>query len=122
MEGEVYLTEQDLLRIATYIRVTPGDFEDRYVHREKYLLRLRKPSDRQCIFHKDNRCSIHAVKPTQCRVFPYWPEITESRDAWDETARYCPGMNKGPLIQIEAARQIGEEMHQGYPSMYGTTT
>ena len=118
MEGEVYLTEQDLDRIAAHLHVTPAAFEEKYVHRTKRTLRLRKPPGRQCLFHRDNRCSIHVVKPVQCRVFPYWPELIESQDTWSEAGRTCPGINNGPLIQIETARQIANEMYTAYPAMY----
>jgi len=118
MEGEVYLTEEDLVRIAKHISADPIDFEAKYVHRNPRTLRLRKPSDRQCLFHRDGRCSIHPVKPVQCRVFPFWPEIIESAEAWNETAVRCPGMNKGPLVQIESAEEISGEMRRAYPQMY----
>jgi Fe-S-cluster containining protein len=118
MEGEVFLSEEDLIRIAGHISVEPAEFEEKYVHRTKSSLRLRKPSDRQCLFHRDGRCSIHPVKPVQCRVFPFWPEIIESAEAWDQTAQRCPGMNKGPLVQIEAACEISQEMRLAYPQMY----
>jgi uncharacterized protein len=118
MEGEVYLTEQDLTRIAAHLSLDSGDFESKYVHRTARHLRLRKPPDRQCLFHRDKRCSIHVVKPVQCRVFPYWPEIIESAETWNETALRCPGMNQGPLIQIETAREVAAEMLCAYPNMY----
>jgi hypothetical protein len=118
MEGEVYLTEEDLVRIAAHLSLQPADFEAQHVLRTKRSLRLRKPPDRQCFFHRDGRCSIHPIKPVQCRVFPFWPEIIESTEAWEETARTCPGMNKGPLIQIAAARAISDEMRSAYPQMY----
>jgi uncharacterized protein len=118
MEGQVYLSQQDLIRIAAYIDLTPAEFEAQHVYRTKNLLRLRKPPERQCIFHVDNRCSIHPVKPTQCRVFPYWPEIIESQDSWNATAQTCPGMNTGPLIQIEIAKTLASEMYSAYPAMY----
>jgi Fe-S-cluster containining protein len=118
MEGEVYLTEEDLVRIASHLSLEPADFEEKYVHRTVRSLRLRKPSDRQCLFHREGRCSIHPIKPVQCRVFPFWTEIIETHATWDETAQRCPGMNKGPLIQIETAQEISEEMRTGYPQMY----
>jgi Fe-S-cluster containining protein len=88
------------------------------VHRTKRTLRLRKPPGRQCLFHHGNRCSIHVVKPVQCRVFPYWPEVIESQETWNEAARTCPGINKGPLIQIDTAKQMASEMYAAYPAMY----
>src|SRR5271154_5806326 len=62
MEGEVFLTEEDLIRIAAYLSTDLAEFEQKYVHRTARSLRLRKPSDRQCLFHQDQRCSIHPVK------------------------------------------------------------
>jgi Fe-S-cluster containining protein len=118
MEGEVYLTEQDLGRIAAHLSVDPTEFETKCVHRTSRSLRLRKPPDRQCLFHSDGKCSIHPVKPVQCRVFPFWPEIIETAAAWDETALRCPGMNKGPFVQIQAAKSVAEEMRVAYPQMY----
>jgi Fe-S-cluster containining protein len=117
-EGEVYLTEEDLVRIAAHLGMSPADFEARYIYRTTSLLRLRKPPGRQCEFHINSRCSIHPVKPTQCRAFPYWPEIIESPETWNEAALRCPGMNKGELIQIETARTIAAEMYRAYPTMY----
>jgi Fe-S-cluster containining protein len=118
MEGQVYLSEEDLVRIAAYVNMSPAEFEERYVYRTARLMRLRKPPAKQCMFHVENRCSIHPVKPTQCRIFPYWPEIIESQSSWDETAKSCPGMNQGPLIQIEIARNVSKEMQVAYPAMY----
>ncbi len=114
----MFLTEDDVIRIARHLGIDAAEFEAKYVHRTARSLRLRKPSDRQCLFHRENRCSIHAVKPVQCRVFPFWPEIIESEAAWNETAGRCPGMNRGPLIQIEKAREISQEMLRAYPQMY----
>jgi uncharacterized protein len=118
MEGQVYLSEDDLVRIAAYVGMSPAEFEEHHVYRTTRLMRLRKPPEKQCMFHKDNRCSIHPVKPTQCRIFPYWPEIIESEKAWNETAKSCPGMNRGPLIQIDVAQGVAQEMFTAYPAMY----
>ena len=69
-------------------------------------MRLRVPRDGcTCPFLEEGGCSIHPAKPAQCRVFPFWPELVESRREWLKTARYCPGIGKGPLIQIEQARE-----------------
>src|ERR1039457_5999654 len=100
-KGFVYLTEADIPRGAQFLGMTPAAFERKYVYRTKNRRRLRVPRDSQCSFLRDGGCSIHPAKPTQCRVFPFWPELVESRQEWRKTARYCPGMGKGPLIQIE---------------------
>lgn len=115
--GYVYLTEQDLLRAARFLRMTPAEFERRYVYRTRHLLRLRKPRGKQCHF-LDGGCAIHPAKPTQCRLFPFWPELVEDRRAWERTGRSCPGIGKGDLIQIGTAVETASEMRTAYPSMY----
>jgi hypothetical protein len=42
----------------------------------------------------------------------------ESKREWNKTAGYCPGMGKGPLIQIETAKQQATEMREAYPGIY----
>jgi Fe-S-cluster containining protein len=116
--GFVYLTEADLLRAADFLGMRPAEFERRYVYRTRHWLRLRVPREARCYFLRGDGCSIHPAKPTQCRIFPFWPELLDSRREWKKTARYCPGMGKGPLIQIEDARQQAQAMRQAYPEMY----
>ncbi len=118
VEGQVYLKEADVPRIASFLSLTPEMFEERYVVRTSRSIRLRKPPNRQCHFHLDNRCAIHPVKPTQCRTFPFWPELIESEQEWNQAAAYCPGMGKGELVQIETASAIANDMLRDYPEMY----
>jgi Fe-S-cluster containining protein len=117
-QGFVYITEQDLVRIAKFIKMTAADFERCYVYRTKHLLRLRMPRHTQCHFLLEGGCSIHPVKPTQCRIFPFWPELTGDKREWKKTAAWCPGIGKGQLVQIEAASRLADEMKSAYPGMY----
>lgn len=116
--GNVYLTEDDLIRAAKFVKMSPRAFENKYVYRTRHQMRFRKPRDKQCPFLRDHGCSIHPAKPTQCRTFPFWPELVENRAAWKGTARYCPGIGKGPLIQIGTALDMAEEQRKAYPEMY----
>jgi uncharacterized protein len=111
-KGFVYLTETDLKRAATFTGMSARAFESKYVYRTRHQMRFRKPRDRQCPFLVENGCSIHPAKPTQCRTFPFWPELIENRSAWRATARFCPGIGKGPLIQIGTAMEIAEEQRR----------
>jgi Fe-S-cluster containining protein len=117
--GFVYLTEADLRRAAAFLRLSAPAFERRYVYRTRTLLRLRKPRRSQCPFLGERGCAIHPVKPTQCRAFPFWPELVRSRDAWKQAADYCPGIGAGPLVTIETAQRIAAGMHESYPGVYG---
>ena len=117
-EGFVYLTETDLKRVAKFTGMSARAFEVRYVYRTAHTLRFRKPPDKQCPFLEGHGCGIHPAKPTQCRTFPFWPELVEDPAAWKRTSRFCPGIGKGPLIQIGSAMEIAEQQRRAYPEMY----
>lgn len=117
-QGYVYITEDDLRRAAAYLGMTGRAFERKYVYRTRHLLRLRKPRGRQCHFLAGSGCSIHPVKPVQCRLFPFWPELVEHRAEWKRTASWCPGIGEGPLIQIGSVMELASEMKRAYPSQY----
>jgi Fe-S-cluster containining protein len=117
-KGFVYLSEEDLRRAAGFLGLSPAAFERRYVYRTRHLIRLRKPRRKQCPFLEATGCAIHPAKPTQCRLFPFWPELVGSRHAWRQTAEWCPGIGTGPLIQIGTAIETADEMRRAYPSIY----
>ncbi len=118
VEGYVYLSEDDLLKAAKFLKMTAAAFEAKYVYRTTHQIRLRKPPDRQCSFLLEGGCSIHPAKPTQCRLFPFWPEYVEDREEWQHLKKRCPGVGKGELIQIGTAMEGASEMKTAYPSFY----
>jgi Fe-S-cluster containining protein len=81
------------------------------------LREKEKPNEHgwDCVFlDRDSQpgkalCSIHAVRPRQCRTFPFWPEILASRRAWQKTARLCEGIGRGPLIPADQVRLYARE-------------
>jgi Fe-S-cluster containining protein len=118
VKGYVYLTEDNLKQAADFLELTPGEFEQRYVYRTRHLLRLRKPRNSQCHFLLESGCSIHPAKPTQCRLFPFWPEVVKTKTAWEAVGKRCPGIGKGKLIQIGEALETASEMERAYPTIY----
>lgn len=104
--------------MAHFLGVSAADFERRYVYRTRHLLRLRMPRHTQCHFLRQDGCSIHPAKPTQCRIFPFWPELVDSKREWRKAAAWCPGIGKGELVQIETAQEKAGEMRESYPGMY----
>lgn len=119
VEGYVYLSEDDVTRIAAFLEMPQPAFEQRYVYRTRHSRRLRKPGrGKQCGFLEDKRCGIHDVKPVQCRLFPFWPELVESAREWKKAGRWCPGIGQGPLINIATAVEVANEMRTAYPDTY----
>jgi Fe-S-cluster containining protein len=117
-QGFVYLTEEDILRLAVYLRMSAAAFERRYVYRTRNLRRLRVPRYAQCEFLKDGGCSVHAAKPFQCAAFPFWPEMVGNKKNWRKDGEWCPGIGKGELVQIQVARAMAEDMRAAHPGLY----
>jgi hypothetical protein len=117
--GFVYLSEADLGRAAAFLGLSPREFERRYIYRTKHLLRLRKPRGAQCPFLGEDGCGVHPAKPTQCRVFPLWPDLLEDRGEWREVAAYCPGIGRGPRVSSQRILCAARELRQAYPRLYG---
>jgi uncharacterized protein len=118
VQGYVYLTEENLQQAARFLGMTPQEFESQYVYRTRHLLRLRKPRGAQCHFLENGGCRIHPAKPTQCRAYPFWPDLVGSGRQWKKEAKTCPGINQGPLIQISQAYRTAHHMRESYPSLY----
>ncbi|MGD1848224.1 MAG: YkgJ family cysteine cluster protein [Salibacteraceae bacterium] len=63
-------SDNDISRIAKYLRMKPGAFVERYLRideDEDYVLQ-QVP----CTFlEEDNRCSIYDVRPKACREYPH---------------------------------------------------
>ena len=106
------------MRAAGFVGMSAARFERKYVYRTRNRLRLRIPRGAHCHFLRDGGCRIHPAKPTQCRIFPFWPELVEKPRAWAKTAAYCPGIGQGPLIQIKSARARAEEMRLEHAKLY----
>jgi Fe-S-cluster containining protein len=104
--------------MADFLRLSAKAFEEQYVIRYRRTLRLRKPRKSQCHFLTESGCSVHPVKPVQCRTYPFWPELVEDAAAWQQEAQRCPGINKGELVQIGTACEVAHEMKSAYPTLY----
>jgi Fe-S-cluster containining protein len=117
--GFVYLTEEDVARAAALLGMDRRGFEERYVYRTRHMLRLRKPRGSQCPFLRPDGCGIHPAKPTQCRAFPFWPELLSGSEEWSEAAGYCPGIGRGPEVPVESILRAAGEMRRSYPGVYG---
>ena len=85
--GFVYIEQNDIEPIATFLKLKCQDFLDQYCRYEDGLLVLDQPEQGACQFLNEQGCQIHEVKPKQCRQFP---RVWRDPDAFD----YCEGIKK----------------------------
>ena len=114
MAGDVFLTEDDADRIAAHLEITSAQFREQHCTYEDDELRLVGQSKDPCRFVTSTGCSIHEVKPVQCRTFPYWPEYVVNKRSWKNLGRFCPGIGVGPIIAVEEVRIGAQETKDAY--------
>lgn len=95
--GPVFFPGEELHQAATALGLTPSEFKRRYRVRRVDGVTAIDPGEVACPFlSNEGRCNIYDARPTQCRTFPFWPEVALRKRSWDKAARDCEGMNQGP--------------------------
>lgn len=118
-DNYVRLSAAEAERIRLHLGLSKDWFRRRYLVRlEPGLGRGLALRDGRCVFlGEDLRCSIYPVRPTQCRTYPFWPEVLRSRGAWKAEAKRCEGIDRGNTIEVrlvdrQLRRQLDAEADQ----------
>ena len=88
--GYVWLTKDDIERLSKHLNISEEEFlkkHTRFVQNRYSLLESKENYD--CIFLKENRCTVYEARPVQCRKFPWWKENLSSEKAWEEASLFC---------------------------------
>jgi uncharacterized protein len=124
--GYVWLTREEIVRLASYLQISPEEAVERYCRKlqGKFSLNERRTGQGtfDCIFLQEEKirvvehgqeitrtrrtCQIYPVRPLQCRTWPFWPENLSSRRAWNQSAKRCPGMNTGQHYTLQQIQDI----------------
>lgn len=82
---DIMLSPNDIFKMTKELQITPSDFFMMYCRMEigtdsRMPIVLLRPvgRDNRCPLLKDNRCSVHKVKPAVCGMFPLGRYITIS--------------------------------------------
>lgn len=113
-EGFIWLTRREIELIADRLEMTVGEFKKKYVKRliNRYSL-IEEPKTKDCIFLRQTEagrgCEIYAVRPNQCRTWPFWTSNLQSPDTWNQAAGRCPGINRGRLYTFEQIEKLRKQ-------------
>ncbi len=67
---------------------------------------LREKVNGDCIYYEAGKgCTIYAVRPKQCRTWPFWESNVKTPQSWQATCEICPGAGTGDLISAEEITQ-----------------
>jgi Fe-S-cluster containining protein len=107
--GYVYMTLFDRKRMAQSMKLTTTQFTRQYCAKTDGVYHLKDGKGPECLFLKNNKCSVYLGRPDQCRTWPFWPEVMNAKTWRLEVANFCPGIGKGKVYspaEISAALEI----------------
>lgn len=91
--GYVFLTEHDEKRIANFLKISIPEFQKKFTRIFMGRRSLNEdPKNFDCIFLKNNQCSLYEARPKQCRTYPFWSGIMQKKEHWEEEKGYCEGI------------------------------
>ena len=118
--GFVFLTLEDRRRFAKHLNISTATFTRQYCDMRDGVWHLKEdPKQPDCMFLKNKRCSTYEARPTQCRTWPFWPEVLNPKAWKGEVASFCPGVGKGKLWSKEEIEVIAAEDAEN-ASRFGT--
>ena len=89
------MTKEDRIRMAKVLKLSTREFTKKYCEKEEGVFHLIDGPEGRCQFLEGKRCGIYEGRPTQCRTWPFWPEVMDSKTWNKEVASFCPGVGKG---------------------------
>ncbi len=105
--GFVWVTEEEIQRLADHLELTIDQFGSRYLRRVESGLSLIEHPNGDCVFFdRTLGCTVYEARPIQCRTWPFWDENLESKEQWELTCEVCPGAGQGQwfsLVEIQDA-------------------
>ena len=107
--GFVYMTATDRLKMAKLLKLSMKAFTEKYCDETDGFYHLKEGSNPACMFLKDKRCTVYEARPTQCRTWPFWPEVMSAKTWKAEVASFCPGVGKGRVWPAEEIARLLDE-------------
>lgn len=93
--GYIWAKYAEIEKMAMFVNLSVEDFATMYLRKVKHRYSLIEkeiaPNNFACIFFDEEikRCSIYAVRPSQCRTFPFWEQFKNDEN---EVRKECPGV------------------------------
>lgn len=111
--GYVWVTADEIQRLADFRGESPEDFSRRYVRRVGSRHSLTERPNGDCIFwDKSAGCTVYQARPIQCRTWPFWADNVETPEDWEHTKAICPGSGHG---RHYSAAEIIESIGKTWP-------
>ncbi len=98
-EGGIYLSRGEITRISRFLNLSPQKFLEKYCLRKNGKIYIHTREDGYCHFSQKGRCSIHEVKPSPCRLWPFFPPMLTDQINWETARNSCPALSPYPTLK-----------------------
>jgi len=105
-DGFVLIREKEVKEISKFLKISETEFLKEYTQIKKGILSLIDHDGKDCIFLKDEKCSVYPVRPIQCQTYPFWPQNLKALRRWYYVEEDCPGIGKGRTYTKEEIEEI----------------
>lgn len=111
-EGAVWFDDDEGRRMAEVLGQTYPEFLVRYtrmIDGHRSLNEHLTGFGYDCVFLDRETvpgkaiCGVYHARPSQCKTWPFWPELMQSEKSWARAKRNtpCPGMDNGQVFTVE---------------------
>lgn len=106
--GAVFVSNEEIETIILHLKIDKMEFLDRFTRKLHGKIALKELANFDCVFLKENRCSIYHQRPKQCNTYPFWPELLRSLKDWEGEKTRCEGLDHpdGEYFSFNQIRSI----------------
>lgn len=105
--------------MAKQLKIPTRQFTKEFCQKTKGYFHLKEDGKNlDCLFLKKKRCTIYEARPTQCRTWPFWPEVLNAKTWSQEVTTFCPGVGKGKLHSFESIETIKQEQEKSEQALH----
>ncbi|TXD38507.1 YkgJ family cysteine cluster protein [Lujinxingia vulgaris] len=104
--GQVEFSAPEAFLAASFLQLPLAELTEAYMQPEGDGWIIDVDEGSPCPFLGKDGCVIHSVKPSQCRTYPFWPELIDEPGAWQAEAAWCEGIGQGPVYDDDAIAAI----------------
>lgn len=91
-EGGIFMAPEEIERIAGFLGLPSQVFRRQYCIEKNGKIYIHIREDGFCHFAKEGRCSIHPVKPSPCRKWPFFDAVLKDQANWEVASNSCPAL------------------------------
>ncbi len=103
--GFVWVSDEEVGALAEFLGVSPAQAHEMYTRRYGARRSLREKANGDCVFYdRQAGCTVYAVRPRQCRTWPFWESNLAPRRTGRRLVRRVPAAAKATSLRRRKSR------------------